>query len=86
MRAGEDIQVSVLDTGPGISAEQLPHLFDRYWQARKGTRQGIGLGLSIVKGVVEAHGGRVAVSSEVGQGAAFRFTVPALLSSVPAAS
>ena len=84
MRRTDDICVSVLDTGPGISPEQLPHLFDRYWQARRGTRQGLGLGLSIVKGIVEAHGGRVSVDSEPGTGSTFRFTMPALLASVPA--
>ena len=48
----------VKDTGAGISAEELPHLFDRFWQARKTRRAGAGLGLQIVKGIVEAHGGR----------------------------
>ena len=58
----------VKDTGAGISAEELPHVFDRFWQARKARRAGAGLGLQIVKGIVEAHGGRIWVESEVGSG------------------
>src|SRR5690606_12045135 len=53
----------VADTGPGIAAEDLPHLFGRFWQVRKDGRCGAGLGLPIVKGIVEAHGGRVWVES-----------------------
>jgi signal transduction histidine kinase len=66
----------VRDTGSGIAAEHLPHLFDRFWQARRTERQGAGLGLPIVKGVIEAHGGRVWVESAPGQGTCFFFTVP----------
>jgi PAS domain S-box-containing protein len=66
----------VTDTGAGISAENLPHVFDRFWQARKGERRGAGLGLAIVKGLVEAHGGRIWVESTLGQGTTFFFTVP----------
>ena len=66
----------VADTGPGIAAEDLPHVFDRFWQARKEERGGAGLGLPIVKGIVEAHGGRVWVESALGQGSTFRFTIP----------
>lgn len=74
--AGEHaIRVSVTDTGPGIPAGNLAHLFERYWQA-KHQHDGIGLGLSIVKALVEAHGGRVAVASEVGRGSTFEFTLP----------
>jgi signal transduction histidine kinase len=66
----------VTDTGAGISAENLPHVFDRFWQARKGERRGAGLGLPIVKGLVEAHGGRIWVESTLGQGTTVFFTVP----------
>jgi DNA topoisomerase VI subunit B len=66
----------VTDTGPGIPAEQLPHLFDRYWQARRNDRRGVGLGLSIAKGIAEAHGGTLEVSSTVGRGTTFSFTLP----------
>jgi signal transduction histidine kinase len=66
----------VKDTGSGIPAEHLPHVFDRFWQARRGAHHGAGLGLSIVHGIVEAHGGHVWVKSEGGQGTTFYFTVP----------
>ena len=85
-RVGDQVRIIVRDSGPGISSEQLPHLFDRYWQARRGTRSGIGLGLSIVRGVVEAHGGTVAVTSQVGVGSQFVVTLPTLLTVVSAAA
>ena len=66
----------VEDTGAGISAEEMPHVFDRFWQAPKARRGGAGLGLQIVKGIVEAHGGRIWVESEVGVGTTFYFTLP----------
>lgn len=71
-----DILFTVSDTGKGIPAEQLPHLFERYWQARGTARQGSGLGLFIAKGIVEAHGGRIWAESEPGAGARFFFTLP----------
>jgi PAS domain S-box-containing protein len=79
LRAGDvdgELRFSVSDTGPGIPAEQLPHVFDRFWQGRQGDRRGAGLGLSIARGIVEAHGGRIWVESPAGQGATFFFTVP----------
>ena len=69
----------VRDTGRGISAEELPLLFDRFWQPRRSreeTRDGAGLGLPIVKGIVEAHGGRIWVESAPGEGSTFYFTIP----------
>jgi CheY-like chemotaxis protein len=68
---------SVRDTGPGISREHLPHVFDRFWQAQSSDRRGSGLGLAICKAIVEAHGGRIWVQSEPGKGASFLFTLPA---------
>ncbi|HET9106273.1 MAG TPA: PAS domain-containing sensor histidine kinase [Steroidobacteraceae bacterium] len=73
----EEILFWVADTGIGISADDLPHVFDRFWQARKAERRGSGLGLPIVKGIVEAHGGHVWVESVPGRGSTFYFTVPA---------
>jgi signal transduction histidine kinase len=65
----------VADTGTGIAPEHLPHVFERLWQASK-AGQGAGLGLPIVKGIVEAHGGRVWAESTPGQGSTFLFTIP----------
>ena len=66
----------VIDTGPGIPLQDQPHLFDRFWQARAASRHGAGLGLPIVKGIVEAHRGRIWIESAPGQGSAFLFTIP----------
>jgi PAS domain S-box-containing protein len=71
-----EIRVMVKDTGSGIPAESLPHLFDRFWQAHGARRGGAGLGLAIAKGIVEAHGGRMWVESEVGMGSVFGFALP----------
>jgi PAS domain S-box-containing protein len=78
-RSEHEIAFWVADTGVGIASEDLPHVFDRFWQARKGGRRGAGLGLPIVKGLVEAHGGRVWVDSELGRGSTFWFTLPTAL-------
>jgi signal transduction histidine kinase len=66
----------VEDTGPGISGEDLPHLFDRFWQADRAAHGGTGLGLPIAKGIVEAHGGHIWAESLPGQGTTFHFTIP----------
>jgi len=73
---GEEVRFFVADTGPGIAEEQLPHVFDRFWQARRADQRGAGLGLTISKGLVEAHGGRVGVESQLGAGSTFWFTLP----------
>jgi signal transduction histidine kinase len=64
---------SVTDTGPGIPPEQLENVFGEFWQARRTDSRGIGLGLTIAKGIVEAHGGKIGVDSEVGVGTKFWF-------------
>ena len=74
---GTGVRFRVTDTGSGIPAENIPHLFDRFWQASRTDRRGIGLGLPIVKGLVEAHGGSIHVESRVGEGTTFFFTLPA---------
>jgi signal transduction histidine kinase/CheY-like chemotaxis protein len=71
-----EVRFTVADTGPGIPAEHLDHVFDRYWQAKSTAKLGAGLGLSIAKGIVEAHGGRIWVESSPGSGAEFNFTLP----------
>lgn len=73
-----EVVFRVSDTGQGIAAEHLPHVFDRFWQARRQGKQGIGLGLAICKGIVEAHGGRIWAESVLGQGTTISFTVPVL--------
>jgi signal transduction histidine kinase len=83
-RQGHAVVVSVVDEGPGISSEHLPRLFDRFWQGQHASQRGSGLGLSIAKGIIEAHGGRIWVESELGKGATFSFTLP--LASVAAAA
>jgi PAS domain S-box-containing protein len=75
-RQDGEVRISVSDTGPGIAPQQLPHIFERYWQAKETARQGTGLGLSIAKGVVDAHGGRIWVESVFGSGCVFHFTLP----------
>jgi signal transduction histidine kinase len=62
------VQISVTDSGHGIPADDLPHVFDRFWQADRTSRAGAGLGLAICKGIVEAHGGRIWAVSAVGRG------------------
>jgi PAS domain S-box-containing protein len=82
----EQLEVCVADTGPGIPPDQIEHLFDRFWQARKTDRRGAGLGLAIAKGIVEAHHGRIWVESEVGRGSRFLFTLPVVPTSYDQAS
>jgi signal transduction histidine kinase len=80
LTAGRDpagVRFGVADTGCGMPADHIPHLFDRFWQATKTDRRGIGLGLPIVKALVEAHGGHLAVESRVGKGTIFTFTLSA---------
>jgi signal transduction histidine kinase len=72
----DEVLFWVADTGIGLAADELPHVFERLWQARGAGRHGAGLGLPIVKGLVEAHGGRVWVESTLGAGSTFFFTIP----------
>ena len=81
-RDGDAVQVSVADTGAGIAEAELPHLFDRFYQARQSVAPatgegGKGLGLAIVKRIAELHGGSVAVQSRPGQGTTVTLSLPA---------
>ena len=80
---GNEILLWVKDSGSGIDPEQLPHVFDRFWQAQKKERRGIGLGLSICQGIVLAHGGRIWVESALGVGTTMFFTIPTVPQTEP---
>jgi len=76
-RKDDKVAIWVKDSGAGIAPEQMPHIFDRFWQAKKKERRGMGLGLSISKAIVEAHGGQIWAESTLGMGTTVFFTIPA---------
>jgi signal transduction histidine kinase len=79
--AGDQVTITVEDTGPGIEPQHLPHLFERFYRtdsARARDSGGTGLGLPIVKEIAEAHQGKIAVESVAGKGSTFTLTLPAL--------
>jgi signal transduction histidine kinase len=78
-RVGERVRFAVMDTGVGIRADDLPKLFQPFWQAHRDRLDGAGLGLTIARGIVEAHGGAIWAESAEGRGSTFYFTVPALM-------
>jgi signal transduction histidine kinase len=76
---GNMVKVSVTDNGEGIPAEDLPNMFERFYRVDKSrtrARGGSGLGLTIARRLVEAHGGVISVDSELGKGSCFSFTIP----------
>jgi PAS domain S-box-containing protein len=73
---GARVRFLVRDTGEGIAPEEIPYLFNRFYQVRAARRGGAGLGLSIARGIVEGHGGRIWVESTPGEGSTFCFTLP----------
>jgi signal transduction histidine kinase/DNA-binding NarL/FixJ family response regulator len=75
-KRGSAVRFTVSDTGFGIPAEDLTHIFERYWQSPTDNRKGAGLGLAIAKGLIEAHGRQLNVESVVGSGSSFWFTIP----------
>ncbi|HEY2388077.1 MAG TPA: ATP-binding protein [Candidatus Binatia bacterium] len=82
-RVNSHLELSVSDTGQGVAREALPHVFERFWQADAGTQRrhgGLGLGLSIVRYLVESHGGEVSIRSDgPGQGACFIVKLPLMV-------
>lgn len=75
-QVGADIRCAVMDSGPGVPADMLDAIFDRYRQVVKGDRRGLGLGLYITKHIVQGHGGRIWAQSEVGAGTTMALTLP----------
>jgi signal transduction histidine kinase len=75
-RAGDDVVFFVEDTGPGIRADEIADIFERSRRNRTSAYKGGGLGLTVAKGVVDAHQGRIWVDSEPGSSTRFSFTVP----------
>ena len=78
-KQGEELVLTVADTGMGISEKNLPHVFDRFWQADGSSKrkyQGVGIGLALVKELVEIQGGKVTVQSQEGKGTTFTVTLP----------
>ncbi|MEO8580592.1 MAG: HAMP domain-containing sensor histidine kinase, partial [Gemmatimonadales bacterium] len=82
---GNHVAIHVTDTGLGIPPEDIEHLFDNFWQARRNDHRGVGLGLAIAKGIVDAHGGRIWCDSAPGRGSTFSFTLARAAASVNAA-
>lgn len=78
-RTSTGVDVTVMDTGEGIRAEDLPHIFDGFYRGEKSRSRatgGAGLGLAISRGIIQAHGGDIRVESEVGKGSRFTFHIP----------
>jgi two-component system OmpR family sensor kinase len=83
-RVGDEVAFTVRDTGIGISAADLPYVFDRFWRAdrarsRGSERSGFGLGLSISQWIAQAHSGRITAQSRLGRGSMFTVTLPTLI-------
>jgi PAS domain S-box-containing protein len=76
------VQISVKDSGPGIPPQDLPHVFDRFWQGSRTPKGGAGLGLAICQAIVEAHGGKIWAASKVERGTTFHFEIPAAVDPV----
>jgi len=73
---GDVVELAVADTGPGIPAEALPHVFEWYWQASHERTAGAGIGLAVSRSIVEAHGGQIWAETEPGVGTTIRLTLP----------
>jgi signal transduction histidine kinase len=78
-RIGSGVEVTVSDTGEGIPAQDIPHIFERFYRGEKSRNRGTGgagLGLAIARGIIQAHGGDIQVESRLGQGTRFTFHIP----------
>jgi signal transduction histidine kinase len=78
-RSTQGVEVTISDTGEGIRAEDIPHIFERFYRGEKSRNRGTGgagLGLAIARGIVRAHGGDIKVESKVGKGTQFTFHIP----------
>jgi two-component system NtrC family sensor kinase len=79
-----DLEVLLADSGAGIAPEDVPHIFEPFFSTKKEV-QGVGLGLSVVYGIIERHGGTISVKSELGRGTVFAITFPPTTATQPAA-
>lgn len=79
----DEVLFSVADTGPGVAPEDVPRVFDRFWQAAHARKSGAGLGLAIARGIVEAHKGRIWMESVLRRGSTFYFTLPVWHGALP---
>lgn len=79
MTCPNEVSVSIVDEGKGMTPEQVEHIFDRFYQTESGdpAAHGLGLGMSIVKQIIDDHGGEIIVSSRLGEGSTITFTLPA---------
>src|SRR4029077_5352014 len=84
-KQADDVEITVADDGPGIPADNIPKIFDPFFTT-KDVGEGSGLGLSIVHGIVDRHGGRITVESQVGTGTTFRIVLPVRASGVAGAA
>ena len=76
VRSDDHVKISVADSGPGITPEDLPHVFDAYWSGDKDQKRGTGLGLYITKRIIEAHGTKIWIESTQGVGTTVHFYLP----------
>ena len=74
--ADRQVVFEVVDGGSGIADDELPHIFEPYWSAKRHAKEGIGLGLYICKAIIEAHSGTISVESKFGRGTTFSIAIP----------